>query len=555
MSAHPAKFGDPILQRIAEMLASNVDFRPLVIDPFAGTGKVHQLSAVRCVGVEIEPEWAAMHPDTIVANALHLPFRDATFDGMITSPVYGNRLCLTGDTMVLTAEHGHIPISQVRAGDHALTHTGAWQLVLWSGRTGLKPVVELRGQVASRLRCTADHRILVRERSSAKTANLRLGAERWLAAGDTERTYWLTPARSTKPFARGAAPMADRPESWWAVGFWLANGATYMAPDGSRATVLFSKDTTLADPIEERLRRAFGDALRPNGERTGCRVWCVYRKALVQWLRSTFGCLSHSKTVPGWVLGLPEDSRRALLDGWLDGDGCPTGRNGERIGGSVSLGLIRGMQSLAHSVGWSTGIHQAKVAGIEMVNGRLCPVRDAWQLKVTSRKTRRTHHEDGLDATQIVSVAEAGYAHVYDLVVDEDHSFVANGVIVHNSDAHEACDGSVRHSYTHTLGRRLHPANSGQLQWGDAYRHFHDAAWSECLRVLRPGAFVIVNISNHIRKFEEQFVTEWHLQWFLAHGCSVVDMTRVRTKRHREGANYQARVDGENIFRLQYGRP
>lgn len=215
MSAHPAKFGDPILQRIAEMLVSNVDFRPLVIDPFAGTGKVHQLSAVRCVGVEIEPEWAAMHPDTIVANALHLPFRDATFDGMITSPVYGNRL----------------------------------------------------------------------------------------------------------------------------------------------------------------------------------------------------------------------------------------------------------------------------------------------------------------------------------------------------SDAHEACDGSVRHSYTHTLGRRLHPANSGQLQWGDAYRHFHDAAWSECLRVLRPGAFVIVNISNHIRKFEEQFVTEWHLQWFLAHGCSVVDMTRVRTKRHREGANYQARVDGENIFRLQYGRP
>jgi tRNA G10 N-methylase Trm11 len=212
MTAHPAKFSDPVLDRISGMLANTVDYRPLVIDPFAGTGKVHQLSAVRCIGVEIEPEWSTMDPHNIIANALSLPFPDDTFEGLITSPCYGNRL----------------------------------------------------------------------------------------------------------------------------------------------------------------------------------------------------------------------------------------------------------------------------------------------------------------------------------------------------ADSHNAQDGSVRHSYTHTLGRRLHPENSGQLQWGESYREFHKLAWFESLRVLQPGAFVIVNISNHIRGGKEQLVTEWHLTWFLDHGCSVVDLARVPTKRLREGANYGARVDGENVFKLQY---
>ena len=44
------------------------------------------------VGVELEPEWADLHPDTFVGNALALKFDDADFDAVVTSPTYGNRL-------------------------------------------------------------------------------------------------------------------------------------------------------------------------------------------------------------------------------------------------------------------------------------------------------------------------------------------------------------------------------------------------------------------------------------------------------------------------------
>jgi hypothetical protein len=549
---HPAKFSDAILERVDALLSErDATDTPLVLDPFAGVGKIHQLTDIRAVGVEIEPEWATLHPDTIVANTLYLPFRDAVFDGMITSPTYGNRHCLTGDTLVLTAERGHIPIAVVEQGMHVLTHTGAWQSVLWSGRTGFMPIVELRGQVASRLRCTADHRLYVRQQ--AGIAPLRLSDECWMPAQECERRYWLTPASAAKPFDRPEAPFEESPDLWWAIGFWLANGSSYLDGDGRHATVNWCKDRRHAEHAERRLRQAFGDAIRPIATPgRNCNMWHLYRKEFALWLRSTFGRYAHTKTVPGWVLALPADSRQALVDGWLDGDGCPTGRDGERIGGSASLALIRGMQSLAHSVGWSTGMHQAKTAGVEMVVGKSCQVRDGWQLKVTTRKTKRTHHQAGLDATQITGVVPAGFADVYDLVIEDDHSFVANGVIVHNSDHHNARDGSVRHSYTHTLGRTLHTDNSGTLHWGDTYRAFHDAAWTECLRVLRPDAFVMINVSNHIRNGVEQPVVEWHLTWFLLHHCVFVELEHIKTRRLRAGANHQVRSPHEYLLHFRY---
>jgi tRNA G10 N-methylase Trm11 len=86
-----------ILGVIVDMLERH-DSGPLILDPFAGTGRIHDLRAVlrpepyETVGVEIEPEYAAMHPATIVGDAQTLPFAGATFDAIVTSSTYGNRL-------------------------------------------------------------------------------------------------------------------------------------------------------------------------------------------------------------------------------------------------------------------------------------------------------------------------------------------------------------------------------------------------------------------------------------------------------------------------------
>ena len=95
---HPAKFHDLAISRAAEILAD----RSLVLDPFAGTGRCHELATAdrRVVGVEIEPEWAGMHPNTITGDSrllrrlliAEIPEYVGKFDAVFTSPTYGNRM-------------------------------------------------------------------------------------------------------------------------------------------------------------------------------------------------------------------------------------------------------------------------------------------------------------------------------------------------------------------------------------------------------------------------------------------------------------------------------
>lgn len=88
---HPARFNDQILATIDSLLPET----GRVLDPFAGTGRIHQLATVgrSTWGVEIEPEWAAMHPQTRVGDATNLPaYWLEAFDAVATSPCYGNRM-------------------------------------------------------------------------------------------------------------------------------------------------------------------------------------------------------------------------------------------------------------------------------------------------------------------------------------------------------------------------------------------------------------------------------------------------------------------------------
>jgi tRNA G10 N-methylase Trm11 len=88
---HPAPFSLNIIDliRCKRLLPE----RGIVLDPMAGIGGVHALATdtLKTYGIEIEPEWAAAHPDTMVGDATSLPFGPHSFDAVVTSPTYGNR--------------------------------------------------------------------------------------------------------------------------------------------------------------------------------------------------------------------------------------------------------------------------------------------------------------------------------------------------------------------------------------------------------------------------------------------------------------------------------
>lgn len=110
-----------------------------------------------------------------------------------------------------------------------------------------------------------------------------------------------------------------------------------------------------------------------------------------------------------------------------------------------------------------------------------------------------------------------------------------------------------RNTYRHTLGRPLSENNSGRMQWGDKYRDFHERAWAECWRVLKPTGLFVLNISDHIRAGERQPVTDWHIETLEKLGFVVLEHVKVETPRQRYGQNGAARVEYESVIRFEKG--
>lgn len=118
------------------------------------------------------------------------------------------------------------------------------------------------------------------------------------------------------------------------------------------------------------------------------------------------------------------------------------------------------------------------------------------------------------------------------------------------ADRHEpsAEDRSTRITYRHKLGRRLSQGNSGGMQWGDAYRLFHIAAWERAWEALLPGGFFLVNVKNHVRDGEVQPVVDWHKTTLEAVGFDLVEERWVAAPGMRFGANRDVRVDYESVI-------
>lgn len=114
-------------------------------------------------------------------------------------------------------------------------------------------------------------------------------------------------------------------------------------------------------------------------------------------------------------------------------------------------------------------------------------------------------------------------------------------------------DKSRRNTYTHVLERPLADQNSGKLQWGDDYQDFHRRALKAMFRILKPGGYLILNVSDHIRKKQKMPVVAWYKTTARQIGFELVSDELIPTKRNREGQNYEARVDGEHLLVFKKG--
>lgn len=338
-------------------------------------------------------------------------------------------LCLARDSLVLTRQ-GYKPIQSVAVGDEVLTHRGRWRPVLVVANTGVQSVVTLRAQGVPALTLTPDHKLwtrLVRDTPWARNHS-RLDAQ--LATPDWARADATVGSYVNLKLPEAQTPTVEDLTYWWTVGRWLADGHI-----GARGGAIISCGDHEQNELMARLGAFGGNPFMATGTCSQIRLRDIdysLRKTLAVCGRGAAG-----KQLPPEAYTLPAAQARALLDGYLAGDGHYRADRNRWMASSVSRALLLGIAMLAQRVhGAIASVYAGRPGGQSIIQGRTVVTRQDWILSfdvpdAERRKGLPFIQEDG--AWKRVRQAEAaGEVETWCLRVEEDESFTAEGCIVKN---------------------------------------------------------------------------------------------------------------------------
>jgi hypothetical protein len=232
------------------------------------------------------------------------------------------------------------------------------------------------------------------------------------------------------------------------IGLYLAEGGT----DAGRVVfTLNSRETALAAEILALVRGLFGvegEELKQRERPNTLKVRFTNQNLATVFEAVVPGNV-YSKRVPGLFFHADEETRLALLLGWMAGDGYAGIKEGKRPGNvritgvSVCAGLARDMTTLALSCGLRATCGRRKARRASKLS---------YSVDLTGPKAVRlfsavAHRaETSYRGQEDTARTQYGYARkvrtierrsvtmlpVYDFEVEEDHSFIAGGLVVHN---------------------------------------------------------------------------------------------------------------------------
>ncbi len=340
----------------------------------------------------------------------------------------------------MITEEGFKPISEVRVGDRVLTHKGRYRPVLAVG-SKVAPTIKVKGQGAE-IVTTHEHPFLSRScdrrwNNERRSYDRTFGDEAWTDAKDLKGRFWaslttypelpippvLVEGRETDP------EIVFSPEFLWFVGTWLGNGWTRIT--SRRGYVLLADAHASAAEVSERIAAA-GLRASKSVMKTATRFQIASRP-LARWLEAHFGKYAHRKTIPPWVLGLPDALRRAFLDGYLFADGNPMKTSAGWRATTTSVDIALGVKCLFWSFGRSVTFHKSKPRKTRcIIQGREVSERLSYQIN-SPDVSRSSLEIDGKRWGLVREVVETGMTEtVYNIEVADDHTYTADGVVVHN---------------------------------------------------------------------------------------------------------------------------
>ena len=340
---------------------------------------------------------------------------DKGWDLMIAHPP-----CFSNDTWV-TTDKGLVRISDIKVGDFVLTHSGNYKKVYKTMNRISEHCRILKTSNNIETITTDEHPYYVRLRKNRKDLPPQFIESQYL-----DKKYFTG---AIIPNDEVASEYSN--ELLYIMGRYVADGHLRKSrydPDKLEEMVLSIGDLK----IDQFKMNTINTKYRIDQEAGKSVSKVTFHKDEFCQLFKQFGKGAVNKNIPQWVVQLPKKQLEHFLRGYLNGDGC--------IGkGTISCSTIS--EQLALQIGLILSkiynrpysVSKSKEREV-IIEGREVHCNPLYTIKVKiDAKIKQNYLEDNISWGRVLKNERLEkQTQVYNISVEDDESYVANGVIVHN---------------------------------------------------------------------------------------------------------------------------
>ena len=372
--------------------------------------------------------------------------------------------CFAKGTLVLT-DKGFKPIEEITIGDLVLSHDNKYHRVTNAIMNGIKQIYSIKCQGSELIKTTNNHLFYVRENKTKKIYTkenkgqiLReFGTPEWKSIESLMNTNYkkyyvgyainqnsklpewngITLYKYHKPYISNNLPL-DNKDFWYIMGRFIGDGWICKSYKKGKSRSKYSGIRICCNEfklpfLKESIEKLFHCNIVK--ERT------VYKlqisNAELGHFCEQFGKGASNKEIPGFVLDLPIELLKSFLNGYFDSDGNYVEERDTlqftTVSRKLAYGLSQCIMKVYHRPVQFTFHKRPKTYIIE---GREVNQKDTYIvrfIKHTNPNKTLAFYEDGYLWCPIKKIESTNFfEEVYDLTVEDSHSFTANGVIVHN---------------------------------------------------------------------------------------------------------------------------
>ena len=359
--------------------------------------------------------------------------------------------CFVAGTLVLT-NLGFKKIEDITSEDYVLTHTNNYKQVVKPMVNAYKgDLYHINAMAFDSLTCTPEHPFYVRKRYK-KWNNPRRRYDRlfespsWVEAKDLTKDHYLGIAINQNESYPEWNGVEDNRwghhrisntlsqkfkwlSFWYIMGRYVGDGWKKSSKSGSGIIICCGGRNE--DKLVEAIK-ACNFNFTVAEERT-VRKYTISSNELYSFV-DRYGYYAHGKKIDAETMNLPRPLLGWFLQGYFDADGNFDGVCQKAT--SVSKELMYGIgQCIAKVYQVPYKIYRTTRKPQTTIEGRIVNQRDSYQIVFKKKKAKqdKAFYEDGYIWFPIKSITtEYAECSVFNMEVEEDNSYTANGCIVHN---------------------------------------------------------------------------------------------------------------------------